>query len=454
MQSQFQDIPVIGIRQRRKLGINPSWKVTVATTVFWLLVTGSLWLITTFLVITLVPLAFLFTFPVVALALIVLALTFPQLIHIYFADPADAKGLIPVTTIRRCFQIDLSVIQIANEVVGVGKRIARDILVRRVRQVHYHKSILNVKCGRSGPMLDIYVPLDPQTGTTGVLSPVIIFIPPQIRPFVTRKLVFSSLGANLAESTGAAVIIPDLTNYPEGRVKEQVEEIRCLLNWTNTNIHQYGGDPLRIILAGLGIGGLLALLVPLQAAIVKSRDIFVNSHSEKGLEDLPAGVKEVKEYGGDYQFPRIEGLILISPITNVDEQLAEEASRGMQHLSMTKRVLGPDERTCYFHSPAHLLYAARNIIRVDMLPQKILFLHGGLDRYITHKQSETMKEILRGVGVQDTVVKVYKSGHWGTALPLLCDMQGSPIVDEVYNFLWSDDFSTIHAESISVVLPS
>ena len=50
----------------------------------------------------------------------------------------------------------------------------------------------------------------------------------------------------------------------------------------------------------------------------------------------------------------------IDPVTNVDEQLNEEMNRGIQHLSLTRRLLGPSERTCYFHSvsKAHLSNSA------------------------------------------------------------------------------------------------
>lgn len=55
------------------------------------------------------------------------------------------------------------------------------------------------------------------------------------------------------------------------------------------------------------------------------------------------------------------------------------------------------------------------MVDLTLLPQKVLFLHGyvvkksaisllmgysGLDKYIKRTQSETMKEILRGVGIQ------------------------------------------------------
>lgn len=95
--------------------------------------------------------------------------------------------------------------------------------------------------------------------------------------------------------------------------------------------------------------------------------------------------------------------------------------------------------------PAHLLYAARNIVKLDLLPSKILFIHGGLDKRVQHTQSETMKEIFRGVGVKEARVRLYTLGHWETVLPLMCEMQGSPIIDVLRDFLWEDNAPTPRA---------
>lgn len=78
-------------------------------------------------------------------------------------------------------------------------------------------------------------------------------------------------------------------------------------------------------------------------------------------------------------------------------------------------------------------------MKVDLLPSKVLFVHGGLDKYVKHTQSETMKEIFRGVGVRDASVRVYSSGHWETILPLMCGMRGVPVIDVVKDFLWEDN---------------
>jgi acetyl esterase/lipase len=124
--------------------------------------------------------------------------------------------------------------------------------------------------------------------------PVLVFLPPQIRPFSSRKLLFSSFGANIAEQMDVVVVIPDLTNYPEGRIKQQVIDARRVMNWVDVHIHRYGGDSRKLQLSGLGMSGLLAQLLPLQAAIAKSRDQFLHKEKSATRYDLPNGVKDVK----------------------------------------------------------------------------------------------------------------------------------------------------------------
>lgn len=69
---------------------------------------------------------------------------------------------------------------------------------------------------------------------------------------------------------------------------------------------------------------------------------------------------------------------------------------------------------------------------VCLLPQKVLFLHGyvlrayggldaysflrGLDKTVRCTMSESMKELLRGVGVPETRVRLYGVGHWGIVM--------------------------------------
>lgn len=71
-----------------------------------------------------------------------------------------------------------------------------------------------------------------------------------------------------------------------------------------------------------------------------------------------------------------------------------ESEQGVSHLSTVRRSLGPGQLPCIMHSvrgfnksirgttglhcfqPAHILHASRNVIDIEELPRRILFLHG------------------------------------------------------------------------------
>lgn len=147
--------------------------------------------------------------------------------------------------------------------------------------------------------LDIYSPpLDPisygsSKGTP--LNPVVVFFPPQIRLLPSQKIVYSSLGANLAEHLGAVIVIPDLTQYPNGRVGDQVNDAKHVLQWVMHNIERFRGDPDRIYLSGHGMGAHLALLIPIQDVVVVSRENYLRRRGAGApAEDLPNGVMDVQ----------------------------------------------------------------------------------------------------------------------------------------------------------------
>lgn len=71
----------------------------------------------------------------------VLALALPQLVYIHFAEPSDTNKPLLATTIRKCIQVDYVLLKIASEILGVGRRIARDLLLRRVQRRQNYKTL-------------------------------------------------------------------------------------------------------------------------------------------------------------------------------------------------------------------------------------------------------------------------------------------------------------------------
>ncbi|KAG9047188.1 hypothetical protein FS837_002831 [Tulasnella sp. UAMH 9824] len=207
------------------------------------------------------------------------------------------------------------------------------------------------------------------------LAPVIVFFhSPQLGPIKGKKWMYETLGRNLADM-GYTVVIPDLTSYPEGKAKQMVQDS--------------GRPP-----------------CTLQEAIVLSRDKIL----DPGVE-MANGLRELKIYDRTVRLPPIQGLILLAPICNVNDQVIGESMRGVSHLSKLRRILGPNHTRAMFHSPVHVLHAARNVIDPNLLPPKILFIHGGLDEEVSYLQSVLMKEIMTGVGLPDVYFKIYPVGH-------------------------------------------
>ena len=130
------------------------------------------------------------------------------------------------------------------------------------------------------------------------------------------------------------VVIADLTPYPEGqsntdgsfylfncltrrynlgRIHSQIQDARLVLRYIEEHAAEYGGDPTQIYFAGHGLGGLLALLLPIQQAVAESRDDFLNDWNGNDATDahrIPNGVANLKVYAGEVDVPKIKGLIL------------------------------------------------------------------------------------------------------------------------------------------------
>ncbi|KAF8468028.1 alpha/beta-hydrolase [Gautieria morchelliformis] len=418
-----------------------------------------------------VPIVVILALPALSLLLLTLALLIPQMAYLLLAQ-TDAPPHAPLpflaSSFTRCFKIDRAVVKWLKEGSMLGCRVFCD-WIKRKYYGQMSEVRLNVQYGlpNTNKKLDIYVPYvvsHPNTThcstvapSSPTLHPVIVFLPPQTRPFPSSKWLFSSFGLNLSTVLSVMVVIPDLTPYPEGRIQSQIKDARLVLRYVEEHAARYGGDPTQIYFAGHGLGGLLALLLPIQQAVAESRDNYLNHCSDAGTTEaqrIPNGVAKLKVYAGEIVVPKIKGLILFAPITDVDAHILHEGDRGVHHLSIVRRVCGPGQVASYFHSPAHLLYASRSILDVNKLPPKVLFLHGGLDEVVSHEQSETMKEFFRGVGVRDANVRLFSVGHWGIVTSLMFGMDGPisrTLTAQLHQFIYG---STVNAGAKDLDTPT
>lgn len=143
------------------------------------------------------------------------------------------------------------------------------------------------EAGKSGKRLDIYLPIrrksrkETMTGDDSSLDgiereplrPVVIFLGGANWSFWSKSL--GSLIALRLRSMGYVVVVPNLTNWPEGNCKDSVEDFRFAAEYTASRCSSYGGNPDQIFVMGFGSGCHIGLLTIVQEAVVQSRDEYL-----------------------------------------------------------------------------------------------------------------------------------------------------------------------------------
>ncbi|WWC97602.1 hypothetical protein V866_004486 [Kwoniella sp. B9012] len=249
--------------------------------------------------------------------------------------------------------------------------------------------------------------------------------------FRPRKEWFCLLGAKLGEM-GFLTVIPDITTYPSGGVEGMVIDVRHVLSWVDNKMHLYGGSPSSIYLMGHGLGGHLGFFTLCQEGIIRSRDarqgylerlkgqqveLDLNGirtwrgSNDEFEDEIPNGLRKLKIYGEEIKIPRMKGIILLSPVSDVIRQIRYESSIHLEHISPLRRSHGPSQTACMRQSLGHLLFASKRILEVDRLPEKVLITHGAQDQLVPLSSSHWLSELLYGLGIP-AVFKPYKDvGH-------------------------------------------
>ncbi len=137
--------------------------------------------------------------------------------------------------------------------------------------------------------------------------------------------------------------------------------------------------------------------------------ILCSSSYRKAEEEVGNGLRRVEIYEPEVELPALAGVILLSGISDVIKGFRSESERGLEHLSYLRRATGPSHFNCLIHSPAHLLYAAKNIVDTRLLPPKFLLVHGGKDQVVPVEQSTLLKTLLVGIGVEQVRLRAYRN---------------------------------------------
>jgi len=129
-------------------------------------------------------------------------------------------------------------------------------------------------------------------------------------------------------------------------------------------------------------------------------------------EQISNGLNRVEIYEPEIELPAIAGVILLAGVSDIIKGFRNETDRGIEHLSVLRRAMGPSHTSCLLHSPAHLLFAAKNMLDTALLPPKFLLIHGGKDAVVPIEQSTLMKTLLVGVGISHVSLRAYRElGH-------------------------------------------
>ncbi|SPO28107.1 uncharacterized protein UTRI_04498_B [Ustilago trichophora] len=172
----------------------------------------------------------------------------------------------------------------------------------------------------------------------------------------------------------------------------------------------------------------------------EAESILSSSAYRRAEEEVGNGLRRVEIYEPEVELPAIAGVILLSGISDVIKGFRSESERGLEHLSYLRRATGPSHFNCLIHSPAHLLYAAKNIVDTRLLPPKFLLIHGGKDQVVPVEQSTLLKTLLVGIGVEQVRLRAYR--NLGHAESIACLFLGMARSNTRYTRQISEDISS------------
>lgn len=178
----------------------------------------------------------------------------------------------------------------------------------------------------------------------------------------------------------------------------------------------------------------------------KKYEVHIPTSFSEAEEQIGMGLKSVELYAHDTVIPPVRGLIIMAGISDVIKAYRYERERGVESVSSLRRTMGPSHTKCLLHSPAHLLYAAKNILDTDLLPPKFLLIQGGKDNVVPIEQSTLLRTMLQGIGVEEVTVRAYRNlGHVETLAAGFLGMgkrmtaYRDPILKDIFSFVASDE---------------
>ena len=228
---------------------------------------------------------------------------------------------------------------------------------------------------RYGPnprnFLDIYHAKDSTLEPDSVQSkhPVVFYVTGGAW-IIGYKAWAAPLGEYLSKH-GVMMIAMDYRNFPQGTLKDMIEDVDTGLNWVYNNIERFGGDRERILVVGQSAGAhiLSSLMIKKACGLVEE---------ESGIMPLSAWTKFIG-VSGPYD------IVALAPMMH---------QRGL-YSSMLRSIMDTD---LFAASPARQLKSLKRE-SLDKLPS-ILLLHGTADLTVPFSHTVEFNANLKKLGVE------------------------------------------------------
>ena len=259
-------------------------------------------------------------------------------------------------------------------------------------------------------LLDVYLPL-----TKSGKAPVIVFV--SGGAWIIGYKLWSCLVARAMTFLGYLVIVPDYRNFPQGSMREMKHDIRNAILWAYDHCEEYGGDKMKLIVAGQSAGAQICCCLLLEDYIMESSSSPIYSKPRRIDENI------VKVFVG------------ISGPYDLQAQTDHLHSRGLDS-SLVRWVC---QNEISKHSP--YLIAKNSHQSLRNFP-KVVLLHGSCDSTIPCTESLNMAAMLRHKGLEHVVTRIYPGWSHTDAIlegPMGGDFRGVRDLHNIIEWFLNDN---------------
>jgi acetyl esterase/lipase len=238
------------------------------------------------------------------------------------------------------------------------------------------------------PRLDVYSPAE------GKDHPVLIFVHGGSWKDYDKEL-FALVAMRLLP-LDMVVVIPNYTLHPDADYEQMTREVAAAVSWTLENIHDYGGDPQRVILAGHSAGAHLSGL-----ALMDPRFLKPYGHVSNEICGW-IGLSGVYDVQAEYDFWKEKG---------PEPKVILEVMGGAENFAQASPI-------------TH--------VRADLPPT--LLIHGDEDRTVPVQIAIDLQAALDRAGANSQLIIYREAGHSDFLFAGLTD-EAAPIVTDIADFV-------------------